>query len=130
MSTIPWEEKMQRFEYSFQTDITLDGYVVCRLAIPLKKFLQVLFIAGSLSRGLEGFVFTSVTRCETTRRRILRKVLFLFIDGMTKYIYARNDNESKFDKILSTFVENILDDSGGGGRTTLIQNKCFQAYDS
>lgn len=33
---------------------------------------------------------------------------------MTKYIYARNDNESKFDKILSTFVENILDDRGGG----------------
>lgn len=111
MSTIPWEEKMQRFEY--QTDITLDGYVVCRLAIPLKKFLRVFFFAGSLSRGLEGFVFTSVTRCETTRRRILRKVLFLFIDGMTKHIYVRNDNESKFDKIFSTFVENTLDDSGG-----------------
>lgn len=112
MSTTPSEEKMQRFEYSFQTDITLDGYVVCRLAIPLKKFLQAFFFAGSLSRGLEGFVFTSVTRCETTRRRILRKVLFLLIDGMTKYIYARNNNELKFDKILSTFVENILNDSG------------------
>lgn len=73
----------QRFEYSFQTDIMLDGYVVCRLAIPLKKFLQAFFFAGSLSRGLEGFVFTSVTRCETTQRRILSASSFP--------IYRRND---------------------------------------
>lgn len=113
MSTIHHRKKRCRgFEYSFQTDITLDGYVVCRLAIPLKKFLRAFFFAGSLSQGLEGFVFTSVTRCETTQPRILRKVLFLFIHGMTKYIYASNDNELKLDEILSTFVENILNDSG------------------
>lgn len=107
----------------------LDGYVVCRLAIPLKKFLQAFFFAGSLSQGLEGFVFTSATRCETTQRWILRKVLFLFIDGMMKYIYARSNNELKFDKILLTFVENILNNNGKK-RITLIQNKCYQAYDS
>ena len=45
-----------------------------RLEIPLKKFLQASFFGGSLSRRLEGFVFTFVTRYETTVRRILRKV--------------------------------------------------------
>lgn len=130
MSTIPSEEKIQqRFEYSFQTDIMLDGKRSLSLGNPFEEISSGFLLCWIVIARVRGIRFYLGDSMRNDAAKDSSQVLFLFIDGMMKYIYASNNNELKFDEILLTFVENISNNNGKKGITS-IQNKCFQAHDS
>lgn len=111
-----------------------DGYYVRRLRSlslgnPFEEISSGFLLCWIVIARVRGIRFYLGDSMRNDAAKDSSQVLFLFIDGMMKYIYASNNNELKFDEILLTFVENISNNNGKKGIAS-IQHKCFQAHDS